>query len=160
MGSGVPEGTDLRQGDYTRENYLQDLNRALYYGVGIVLTQGIDPRELVYQIRAEQGAGRLGGARLFTAGRGIGAPNAGPGAAAYQGIAYEITTEEEARRTVQELVAKKVDVVKIWVDDRGGRAPRLSSVLYRAVIDEAHKHGASTRMSSISPTRRISWQPD
>jgi imidazolonepropionase-like amidohydrolase len=78
---------------------------------------------------------------LLVAGRGIGAPNAGPGATAYAGIAYEITTDTEARRAVTELAGNDVDIVKIWVDDRNGRAPRLSPALYRAVIDEAHERG-------------------
>ena len=43
------------------------------------------------------GTGAVGGARLLTAGRGIGAPNAGPGAAAFQGIAYEVTTPDQGR---------------------------------------------------------------
>ena len=42
---------------------------------------------------------------------------------------------------MQELAARKVDIVKIWVDDRNGRAPKLSAPLYRAIIDEGHKHG-------------------
>lgn len=32
-----------------------------------------------------------------------------------------------------------MDLIEIWVDDRGGRGPRLSPTLYRAVIDEAHR---------------------
>jgi imidazolonepropionase-like amidohydrolase len=42
---------------------------------------------------------------------------------------------------VQDLAARKVDIVKIWVDDRNGRAPKLSAPLYRAIIDEGHKRG-------------------
>src|SRR4029077_18803843 len=91
--------------------------------------------------RADQEAGKLGGARLRIAGRGIGAPNAGPGAAAYAGIAYEVTTEDQGRQAVRELAAKKVDLVKIWVDDRNGRAPRLAPNLFRAIIDEGHRRG-------------------
>jgi imidazolonepropionase-like amidohydrolase len=75
------------------------------------------------------------------AGRGIGAPNAGPGAAAYAGIAYEITTEDQARNAVSELASKKVDAIKIWVDDRGGRAPSLPIALSRTVIDDGHRLG-------------------
>jgi imidazolonepropionase-like amidohydrolase len=56
-------------------------------------------------------------------------------------MAYEVTTEAAARQAVQELAARQVDMVKIWVDDRNGRAPKLSSPLYRAIIDEAHSHG-------------------
>ena len=52
-----------------------------------------------------------------------------------------MATEDEARRDVRELAAKKPDVVKIWVDDRNGTVKKLSPPLYRAIIDEAHKHG-------------------
>ena len=41
---------------------------------------------------------------------------------------------------MQELAAKKVDIVKIWVDDRDGKFPKLTPPLYSAVIDEAHKN--------------------
>ena len=34
-----------------------------------------------------------------------------------------------------------MNLVKIWVDDRNGRAPRLAPNLFRAIIDEGHKHG-------------------
>jgi imidazolonepropionase-like amidohydrolase len=106
-----------------------------------VQSQGIEKGDVTYQIRADQEAGKLGGARLRIAGRGIGAPNAGPGGAAYAGIAYEVTTEDQARTAVQELAARKVNLIKIWVDDRNGRAPRLAPDLFRAIIDEGHKHG-------------------
>ncbi|HIE95304.1 MAG TPA: amidohydrolase family protein, partial [Acidobacteria bacterium] len=42
---------------------------------------------------------------------------------------------------VQELVPQNVDMVKIWVDDRGGQFGKLSPELYSAVIDEAHQNG-------------------
>ena len=77
----------------------------------------------------------------MVAGRGIGSPNAGPGGAAYAGIAYEVTTQGESRQAVQELAARKVDSIKIWVDDRNGRAPKLPAPLYRVIIDEAHVRG-------------------
>jgi imidazolonepropionase-like amidohydrolase len=96
---------------------------------------------VLYRIRADQHAGRLGGARLLLAGRGIGAPNAGPGAAAYAGIAYEITTVDQARSAVRELAAKDVDIIKIWVDDRGGRAPALLIALSRIIIEDGHRAG-------------------
>jgi imidazolonepropionase-like amidohydrolase len=139
--TGFQKGATYRPENYGRDALLDDLNRALYFGVSTVVSEGIDPGDAAFTIREEQAAGRLGGARLFTAGRGIGAPNAGPGADTYKGIAYEVTSDEQARSAVRELAARKVDFVKIWVDDRNGRAPELSPPLYRAVIDEAHKHG-------------------
>src|SRR5688572_24945873 len=102
---GFQKGLSYAGDNYTRETIINDLNLALYYGVAAVMSQGIERGDLAYRIRAEQAAGKVGGARLLIAGRGIGAPNAGPGAAAYAGIAYEVTTEAEIRRAVQELAA-------------------------------------------------------
>ena len=50
-------------------------------------------------------------------------------------------TEAEARKAVQELAARKVDIVKIWVDDRDDKFKKLTPELYGAIIDEAHKNG-------------------
>jgi imidazolonepropionase-like amidohydrolase len=46
----------------------------------------------------------------------------------------------EGRKAVQEQAARKVDLIKIWVDDRDGTVKKLTPALYRAIIDEAHKH--------------------
>jgi imidazolonepropionase-like amidohydrolase len=138
---GFQQGLAYLAQNFTRENIMEDLNRALYFGVSTVMSQGIERGDVMFQIRAEQAEGRLGGAKLMLAGRGMGAPNAGPGNMIYANFAYTITTEAEARRAVQENVAKKVDALKIWVDDRGGRAPKLPIALSRAVIDEGHKAG-------------------
>jgi imidazolonepropionase-like amidohydrolase len=138
---GFQRGLTYVAENFNRETILDDLNRALYFGVSTVMSQGVERGEVMYQIRTEQAEGRLGGARLMLAGRGIGAPNAGPGSPVYANFAYDVTTEEQARSNVRELVAKKVDAVKIWVDDRGGRAPKLPIAISRAVIDEAHKNG-------------------
>lgn len=134
---GFQQGLSYSAANYTRETVASDLARALYFGVSIVQSMGIERGDLLYQMRDEPLPGALG-ARLQVTGRGIGSPNAGPGGAAYAGIAYEVTTEADARKAVQELAARQVDMVKIWVDDRNGRAPRLSPPLYRAIIDEAH----------------------
>jgi imidazolonepropionase-like amidohydrolase len=138
---GFQRGLSYSADNFTRDTIVDDLNRALYYGVAAVQSQGIEKGDATYRIRADQEAGRLSGARLRVAGRGIGAPNAGPGAAAYAGVAYEVTTEEAARQAVQELAATKVNLVKIWVDDRNGRAPRMPSEIFTAIIDEGHRHG-------------------
>jgi imidazolonepropionase-like amidohydrolase len=54
--------------------------------------------------------------------------------------AFPVTTEAGARASVQELVPRKVTLIKTWVDDRGGTIKPLAPELYRAIIDEAHKN--------------------
>jgi imidazolonepropionase-like amidohydrolase len=125
--------------NFTRENLIDQLNRYAYSGVAAILSLGTDPNDLPFEIRAEQEAGRAGGALYLTAGRGIATPNAGPNAPELKPSAYGVSTEEEARRAVREQVAKKVAFIKIWVDDRNGTVQKLSPALSRAIIDEAHK---------------------
>jgi imidazolonepropionase-like amidohydrolase len=137
---GFQRGPTYAAENYTRENIIDNLNRYAQFGVGTVISMGTDAGELPYEIRAEQQAGRLGGAFLRHAGRGFALPNAGPGAAALRSSPYGVTTAEEARKNVRELAAKRVDVVKIWVDDRNGTVPKLPPEIYRAIIDEAHAH--------------------
>jgi imidazolonepropionase-like amidohydrolase len=138
---GFQKGLTYLAENFTRATILDDLNRALYFGVSTVMSLGIETGEVMFQIRAEQAAGLTGGARLLLAGRGIGAPNAGPGNTIYSSFTYEVTTVDQIRSAVQEQAARQVDIIKIWIDDRGGRAPRLPIPLARAAIEEAHKHG-------------------
>jgi imidazolonepropionase-like amidohydrolase len=139
---GYQVGTSFAAENYTRETLLDQLNAYQRAGVAAVLSLGTDPPDLADRIRAEQRAGRLGGALFLFAGRGIAAPNAGPGTPELKASAYGVTTEDEARQAVRAELARKVDVVKIWVDDRNGTVQKLSPPLYRAVIDEAHRNGA------------------
>jgi imidazolonepropionase-like amidohydrolase len=139
---GYQVGTTFAAENYTRETLVDQLNRYQYAGVAAVLSLGTDPPDLPDRIRSEQLAGRLGGALFMFAGRGIAAPNAGPGTPELKASAYGVTTEDEARRAVRAEIARQADVVKIWVDDRNGAVQKLSPPLYRAVIDEAHKNRA------------------
>jgi len=117
----------------TREARLDDLRRRAYFGVGAALSLGQDTGDVAYAVRAQT---MPGFARFFTAGRGITAPEPGRTTAPYW-----VTTAEEARKAVQENAARKVDIIKIWVDDRMGTVKKLSPELYVAVLDEAHKDG-------------------
>jgi imidazolonepropionase-like amidohydrolase len=117
----------------TREALIDQLQGKAYYGVGLAMSLGTDPGDLAFQVRNET---IPNGARLRTAGRGITMPEPGR-----TDVPYWITTEAEARKAVQELAARKVDLVKIWVDDRDGKYKKLTPPLYTAIIDEAHKHG-------------------
>jgi imidazolonepropionase-like amidohydrolase len=122
---------------FTRVNLVDHLKRYAYYGIAATLSMGVDRGEIPFEVRAMP----VPGAALFrTAGSGVALPNAGPGAEYRKDAAYGVSTEAEARKAVQELAAKKVDIVKIWVDDRDGTVKKLPPPMYRAIIDEAHKN--------------------
>ena len=116
----------------TREALTQDLQRRAYYGVSAALSLGQDTEAAAFEMRAMP---IPGAARIFTAGRGLTAPEPGRTMAPYW-----ITTAAEGRKAVQEQAARKVDIIKIWVDDRDGKFMKLTPELYGAVIDEAHKN--------------------
>ena len=117
----------------TREELIGQLEHNTYYGAGAVVSLGTDSSAASFALKDEPAPGA---ARLLTAGRGITAPEPGRGE-----VPYWVTTEAEARQAVQELAAKPVGIVKIWVDDRGGQYTKLAPNLYGAVIDEAHNNG-------------------
>lgn len=58
--------------------------------------------------------------------------------------AVAVTTPDQARNSVDELIRNKPDMVKLRVDDFLGARPKMSPEVYRAVIDEAHKNGFRT----------------
>ena len=120
----------------TRDVLVDQLQHFAYYGVGAVMSLGQDTGDVAFQVRAET---IPNAARFRTAGRGITAPEPGRTQAPFW-----VTTEAETRKAVQEMAAKKVDIIKIWVDDRDHTVTKLSPELYRAAIDEAHKHGLRT----------------
>ena len=115
-----------------REALTQDLRRRAYYGVSAAMSLGQDVGDLPFKMRAET---LPGAARFFTAGRGLTAPEPGRTTAPYW-----VQSAAEARKAVQELATQKVDIVKIWVDDRNGQYKKLTPDIYGAAIDEAHKN--------------------
>jgi imidazolonepropionase-like amidohydrolase len=120
----------------TRDALVDDLRRRAYYGVGAAMSLGQDTTPMSFEVRAQT---IPGAARFFTAGRGISAPEPGRTTAPHW-----VTTVEEVRSAVREEAAKKVDIVKIWVDDRLGTVTKLSPQLYTAAINEAHMLGFRT----------------
>jgi imidazolonepropionase-like amidohydrolase len=132
---GYRSGATFRAENFTRDTILDELNRFAYFGVAAVGSAGTDRGDLTLRLRNDPHPGAL----VRTAWRGLAPPDAGPNPP-MRDAPYGVSSESEARQDVRELAAKQVDFVKIWVDDRNGTVPKLSPVLYRAIIDEAHKH--------------------
>jgi imidazolonepropionase-like amidohydrolase len=117
----------------TREALIADLERRAYFGVGAAMSLGLDGEGTPLELRSEV---IPGGARYRSAGRGITSPEPGRSE-----VPHWVTTEDEARQAVRDEAARGVDIIKIWVDDRGGRYEKLRPELYGTVIDEAHRSG-------------------
>lgn len=58
--------------------------------------------------------------------------------------AVAVTTPEQARQSVDDLIRNKPDFVKVRVDDFRGARAKMPPEVYQAVIDEAHKNGFRT----------------
>jgi imidazolonepropionase-like amidohydrolase len=116
----------------TEAELVNDLQRRARFGIGAALSLGLDGTDAAF-IQRDKTVPTL--ARIFTAGRGITAPEKGR-----TEVPYWITSPDDGRKAVRELAAKKVDIIKIWVDDRDGKFPKLTPPLYTAIIEEAHRN--------------------
>jgi imidazolonepropionase-like amidohydrolase len=110
----------------------EQLRGKAYYGVAAAMSLGQDVGQVGLDVRANP----IPGAALFrTAGRGITMPEPGR-----SDVPYWVSSADEGRKAVRELAANKVDIVKIWVDDRDGKYKKMPPEIYGAIIDEAHRN--------------------
>jgi imidazolonepropionase-like amidohydrolase len=114
----------------TRDGLIRDLKQRAYFGVSGALSLGLDSFELL----AMRNELIPGAARYFSAGKGI--TRIEPGRATFQ-----INSEAEARKAVQENAAHRADIIKVWVDEREGKVEKVTPAQYAAIIDEAHNRG-------------------
>jgi imidazolonepropionase-like amidohydrolase len=131
---------------FTPENLLDHLQREAFYGVGTANDGGSAPMPLSLQFQRDQAAGKFSAAAQYWFNVGIVPPNGGPDTILIKGTRplhanYEVLLAPEARAAVQEVAARNVTHVKVWLGDRGGSYPAMPHEVYDAVIDEAHKHG-------------------
>src|SRR5262245_27030813 len=88
----------------TRDGLLRDLKQRAYFGVSAALSLGLDGFELL-GLRNELVPGA---ARFFSAGKGI--TRVEPGRPTFQ-----INSEAEARKAVQENAGPRANIIKDWV---------------------------------------------
>jgi imidazolonepropionase-like amidohydrolase len=133
--------------NYTRENVIETLERASYYGVGAMFSAGTDPVALAQSIQRDQASGKVGGS-MFVFAAGAGPPGAGPNGNLLKELTifpaspvHAITGDADARQVVRTVKAQNIPIIKVWVTDRGGTQVKTNPEAYRALIDEAHKNG-------------------
>ncbi|WP_159467592.1 amidohydrolase family protein [Dyadobacter sp. 3J3] len=136
---GTLKGNSTTAENYTRENILRQLKRYQDYGVGTILTMGTD-RPLIFEgLIDSTKAGLLPGARLYSAGYGFNTPDKAPGS--WMNLLWRPDSADQVPAQIEQLSKVKPTVVKIWVDDHGGKADKMKPEVYKAIIREAHKKG-------------------
>ncbi len=128
----------MAKANFTRDNYIDHLQRYAYHGVAAVLSTGTDMGDLAYKLRSEV---IPNAAHVLTVGRGLAYPGSGPADASRNDVPFAVTSADEARKAVQQLAREKADFVKIWVDTRNGTRTKLSPEMFSAAADEATKQG-------------------
>src|SRR5262245_19398900 len=110
-----------------------------------------DPLPHITELRDRLERGEMNGPRLLVTGPTPSSPGGHPAITVCennpycrQGIARELSNEEQARQVVRELAGAKVDAVKVTLDNsipsvRG--VPLLSDAVVAALVDETHRNG-------------------
>jgi imidazolonepropionase-like amidohydrolase len=122
--------------NYTQENLLDHLQRYAYHGVALGSTWGSDFGDMPFLVQSKVFPNA---ARFVSLGRGITTPGEGTAENMRQ-AAHVCATEDDCRIAVRENASRKLRLVKIWVQDRPAGIPKMAPELYRATVDEAHKH--------------------
>jgi imidazolonepropionase-like amidohydrolase len=133
---------------------VEQRRRFLEEGVTSVCDLGTPLREMPLFVETESTTGRA--ARVFYAGPIITAPGGYPdGLYHTDGFNYEVTTPEEAREVVREMVAHGASTIKIALDpswNRENPLPMLDIETAKAIVEEAHVHGLLVHAHMIQIT--------
>ena len=150
---GLVKGASTASVDnYTRENVARQLAQYEAYGVTAVMSLGGN-RDVLYDWRDEQRQGKLGGADIFTADRGLGVAGGAPTFPLPGDQIYRPANAEQARAAVREMAARHPDLIKLWLDDVFGTLPKMQPAVFQAAISEAHAaieeaHGHGLRVAA------------
>lgn len=147
------------QDDFREERILDHLDRFAYTGHALTYSLGSDlptfidarysddPTSFV-DLRERSKGDDFTGARYLTVGRGLAWPGTGnPRSTSF----YPTVSPWLAEAAVRELAAQRVELVKLWIEDRWGFIdPRseepayMPAPIYGAAIREAHRLGLRT----------------
>ena len=127
--------------NFTLDNLNKQLGTYAQFGVTTVVTMGSE-QELIFEARTRQRVSRDPHTRIFTAYRGFtGVAGYPTKAAGMHGVPFEVSTPAQVDEALNTLASKKVDLVKIWVDDHLGKEPKISIDLCKQIIAGAKKRG-------------------
>ena len=130
-GKFVVPGIINAHGHVGAKNADAELRQYALYGVTTTVSQGTDGGDVLVKTRLDQQRGNLRGSRVFTTLHRFD-PNP------------EVSTPEQARAKVDEVVGQGADYVKVWIDSLYGMRAKLSPEVSVAVIEQARKRGRIT----------------
>ena len=145
--------------NYTRENVARQLAQYERYGVTAVMSLGVN-RDVLYDWRDEQRQGKLGGADIFTADRGIGVAGGAPPFPLPGDQVYRPANAAEARDAVREMAGRHPDLIKLWLDDMFGTLPKMQPEVYQAAVAEAHAAITEAHAHGLSVAAHIFYLGD
>ncbi len=155
---GTLKGTQNKPENYTRDNILSQLKKYESYGVGNVLVMGSD-RPMLFDsgLRDSSLNDLLPGARLYSAGYGFGVPQNAPPAGAAMDDVQRPSTAAEVPALVDKVAAIHPAVIKMWVDDFGGKFEKMDPAVYTAILKAAHAHGirVAAHLYYLSDARKL-----
>ncbi|SEB09686.1 amidohydrolase family protein [Pedobacter hartonius] len=155
---GTLKGTTTKSVNYTRENILVQLKKYQDYGIENIQVMGTDrPMLFTSGLRDSSVNSLLPGARLYSAGYGFGVPQNAPPVDFGMDRVYRPLSAAEIPAKMDSLAKLKPSVVKMWVDDFGGKFKKMDPSIYRAIITEAHKHHirVATHLYYLSDARKL-----
>jgi imidazolonepropionase-like amidohydrolase len=132
--------------NYTPANVLDHLQREAFYGTAVTQSVGSSPIDASIRFQRDQRAGKFPPASELFFMPGYAPPNGGPDevlrtATSALHVINEVSSPDEARKSIRKMHSKGMKAVKIWVDDRRGTYPKMTPEVYNAIIDEAHRNG-------------------
>ncbi|WP_442592175.1 amidohydrolase family protein [Pedobacter sp. AW31-3R] len=137
---GTLKGTTTKAENYTRENILSQTKKYGDYGVGNILIMGTDrPMLSESGLLDSSRKGLLPGARMYSAGYGFGVKNAAPPIAFGMDNVFRPDNASQVPAEMDSLLKIKPEMVKMWLDDFGGKFKKMDPAIYKAIIEEAHQ---------------------
>jgi imidazolonepropionase-like amidohydrolase len=154
---GLLHAVNDKSNPYTRGNILNELKKYQDYGVNTILVMGTDRPLMFNGLRDSSMAGLIPGARIHSAGYGFGVPNAAPPIGMGMSSVFRPVSAAQIPSEMDSLAELKPDVVKLWLDDFGKKFKKMDPEVYKAIIDEAHKHNlrVAAHVYYLSDARKL-----
>lgn len=120
-----------------------ELRQYALYGVTTTASQGHDASDALVKTKLEQQRGNLRGSRVMTT------------LWRFDPTNPSLTTPEQARAKVDDIVAQGADLVKVWIESLYGTRAKIAPELTVAIIQQARKHGkiATAHVYEIADAR-------